>query len=63
MQTKPAQKLFSGKGSWFYFTLIPVIFEYKAHMMVIYFLYAVVTDGHPVDILSQVTHHMFRLTQ
>ena len=63
VQTKPTQELFSGKGSWFYLTLIPVVFMYKAHLLVIHFNNTVVADSYPVDILFQVTHHMFHLAQ
>ena len=63
VQTKPSQELFSGKGSCFYLTLIPVVFKYKSHLLVIHFNNTVVADSHPVNILSQVTHHMFHLAQ
>ena len=63
MHTEPSQELDTGKSCCLLLSMVPVIFQCKFNMLIIYTNKTMIGNGYPVSILTKITHHMFCITK
>jgi hypothetical protein len=63
VHTEPPQELFPGESGRLLLSIVPVIFQGKLNMLIIYADKTMIGNGHPVSILAKITHHMFRIAK